>query len=89
MNVMRMEEKIRVKLEKALEPSLLEVVNESHLHKGHAGDNGTGETHFRVVVTAEKLRGLSRVAAQREIYRVLDDEMRNGIHALSISVLAE
>ena len=88
MNVMRMEEKIRVKLEKALEPSLLEVVNESHLHRGHAGDNGTGETHFRVTVTAERLKGLSRLAAQREIYRILDEEMKNGIHALSINVLA-
>jgi len=89
MNVMRMEEKIRVKLEKALDPRRLEVVNESHLHNGHAGDNGTGETHFRVVVAADKLNGLSRVAAQREIYRVLGDEMKNGIHALSINILAE
>lgn len=89
MNAMRMEEIIRLKLTKSLNPGFLEVINESHLHAGHAGDNGTGESHFCVRVAAEKLRGLSRVAAQRQIYGILKEEMQNGIHALSINILEE
>jgi BolA protein len=89
MTIMSMEETIRRKLTESLAPTRLEVINESHLHAGHAGDNGTGESHFRVLVVSQKLAGLSRVAAQRVIYGVLAEEMSNGIHALSINVLAE
>jgi BolA protein len=82
----KMEDTIREKLTKALNPTHLDVINESHLHAGHAGDNGSGQSHFRVVVVSDSLRGLGRVAAQRKIYEILDDEMRSGIHALSISI---
>ena len=84
-----MEETIRRKLTESLAPTRLEVVNESHLHAGHAGDDGSGESHFRVLVVSRRFAGLSRVAAQRVIYEVLAEEMKNGIHALSINVLAE
>ncbi|MBI2234793.1 MAG: BolA family transcriptional regulator [Micavibrio aeruginosavorus] len=86
---MTLESRIREKLQSAFSPSLLEVVNESHLHRGHAGDNGTGESHFRVKVVSKSFSGLSRVAAQQMVYRVLEEDIKNGIHALSISVLAE
>lgn len=86
---MTLESRIREKLQTALNPSLLEVVNESHLHHGHAGDNGTGESHFRVKVVSKSFAGLPRVAAQQMVYRILEDEIKNGIHALSISTLAE
>ena len=86
---MSMEAIIRRKLEESLNPSVLEVVNESHLHRGHAGDDGSGETHFRVKVVSSSFAGLSRVAAQRKIYDVLQNEMKSGIHALSINALAE
>lgn len=89
MNVMRLEEKIRQKLTESLAPDRLEVINESHLHIGHAGDNGTGESHFRVRVGSEKLRGMSRIDAQRQVYAALHDEMQNGIHALTINILTE
>ena len=86
---MSMEDVIRRKLAESLNPSVLEVVNESHLHAGHAGDNGTGESHFRVKVVSSAFAGLSRVEAQRSIYLILQNEMKNGIHALSINALAE
>jgi len=89
MKPMSMEETIRRKLTESLAPTRLEVVNESHLHAGHAGDDGSGESHFRVLVVSRRFAGLSRVAAQRVIYEVLAEEMKNGIHALSINVLAE
>ena len=89
LKIMAMEEKIRRKLSEALNPSVLEVVNESHLHQGHAGDNGTGESHFRVKVVSPAFAGLSRVEAQRLVYKALGEELENGIHALSINALAE
>jgi BolA protein len=84
-----MEEIIRRKLAESLNPSVLEVVNESHLHAGHAGDNGSGETHFRVKVVSAAFSGMSRVEMQRLVYKILEMEMRIGIHALSINALAE
>jgi BolA protein len=84
-----MEEIIRRKLAESLKPSVLEVVNESHLHAGHAGDNGSGQTHFRVKVVSSAFSGMSRVEMQRLVYKILEMEMRIGIHALSINALAE
>lgn len=86
---MDMESRIRKKLSDAFSPSLLEVVNESHLHRGHAGDDGSGESHFRVKVVSKSFADMSRVAAQQAVYRALSDEVKNAIHALSISTLAE
>lgn len=72
----------------ALAPTRLEVVNESHLHAGHMGDDGTGETHFRVTVEAPAFAGLSRVARQRCINHALADLLATRIHALAISARA-
>ena len=83
-----MEEIIRHKLTEALVPEVLRVINESHLHAGHAGDNGTGDSHFRVEIASSWLAGLSRIDAQRRIYSILEQEMKNGIHALSINILS-
>ena len=55
---MDMESRIRKKLSDAFSPSLLEVVNESHLHRGHAGDDGSGESHFRVKVVSKSFAGM-------------------------------
>lgn len=84
-----MEETIRRKLAESLNPSVLEVINESHLHAGHAGDDGSGETHFRVKVVSTAFSGMTRVEMQRLVYKILEMEMRIGIHALSINALAE
>lgn len=72
----------------ALNPSHLEVINESHRHAGHAGvaGNSTGETHFKIVISSELLAGLAKVQQHRMIYAALDDLMNNPIHALSIEV---
>ena len=80
-----MEEKITEKLQNALNPTHLAVINESHLHQGHAGDDGSGESHFRIEVTSDQFKGTSRVAQQREIYSALADEMKQ-IHALTIQI---
>ncbi len=87
--MMSMDEIIRQKLTESLTLTRLEVINESPLHAGHAGDNGTGESHYRVLVASRELSGLSRIEAQRKIYRILGEEIKSSIHALSINVLNE
>ncbi|WP_374943133.1 BolA family protein [Sphingomonas sp.] len=76
------------RLTAALSPTRLAVVNESHLHAGHSGDDGTGETHFRVEVEATAFTGLTRVARQRLINHALADLLATRIHALAIGARA-
>jgi len=75
---------IKQKLKTALAPAHLEVINDSHKHEGHAGHDGSGESHFTVVITAEAFRGQSRVAQQRMVMSALKEELAGKIHALAI-----
>lgn len=84
-----MEDIIRQKLTESLHPIHLEVINQSHLHAGHAGDNGTGESHFLVKVASDHFAGLSRIEGQRIIYGLLEEELKTTIHALSINILRD
>ena len=78
------EDNIRAKLEGHFQPVRLVVENQSHLHAGHAGDDGTGETHFAVEIVAEAFRGQSRVACHRMVHHILEEDLSTRIHALSI-----
>jgi len=75
------------KLTAALRPLQLRVVNESHLHAGHAG-NPSGapgaETHFRVEIVSDAFSGLSPVARHRLVYDALRTELAEGLHALAL-----
>ncbi len=82
---MNIQQKIEEKLKNALQPEILELTNESHLHAGHSGDDGSGESHFRLVIKSHNFKENNRVAQQREIFQILADEMKI-IHALSIKV---
>lgn len=84
----KVEEIIRQKLAQGLQPSVLEIKNESHLHSGHAGDNGSGESHFRVTVVAQAFNGKNRVARQRMVYDLLASEMEQLIHALALKTIS-
>ena len=78
-------ERIEQRLRERLEPTRLEVLDESHQHNGHAGANGTGfGTHFRVKVASQRFTGLSRVARHRLVYDALQDFIDQGLHALAI-----
>jgi len=70
-------------LHAAFQPSRLEVVNESHKHAGHAGDDGTGESHFAVLIRADALAALGRVARHRAVHKALGDLTRR-VHAMAI-----
>lgn len=83
---MSMAEKIEKKLRESLQISEIEVINDSYKHQGHAGDDGSGESHFTLILSSPDLDGLSRVAAQRRVYGVLSEEMLY-IHALCIRVI--
>ena len=68
-------------------PTHLEVIDESSRHQGHAGSRPGGETHFRVRITSRLLSG-TRVAQHRAIMETLDAELKGGVHALAIEVVA-
>ncbi|MEX2453056.1 MAG: BolA family protein [Rhodospirillaceae bacterium] len=82
---MTVAETIERKLKAALTPLSLQVIDESHLHAGHAGARPEGETHFRVEVVAEAFAGKSRLERQRIVYNLLADELAGPVHALSVS----
>ncbi|WP_374598640.1 BolA family protein [Sphingosinicella sp.] len=70
-----------------LQPTYLEVRNDSDRHRGHAGHDGTGESHFTVSIVSEAFAGKNRVQRQRAIYAALGDLMES-IHALAIAAAA-
>ena len=75
-------------LRQRLQPSQLEVLDESALHAGHAGSNGQGSgTHFRVRIASPLFTGNSRVARHRLVYDALQEFIQAGVHALAIETL--
>lgn len=66
-----------------LEPTMLEIDDESHLHAGHAGSQG-GASHFRIWVEAECFSGKNKVAQHRLVYDLVSDLMPFPIHALAL-----
>ena len=81
---------MRRKLQTALQPTVLEIVDESWQHAGHAGnpakDDASAETHFVLNVVSETFRGMKQVARQRHVYALLEEEFNEkGLHALQMS----
>jgi BolA protein len=76
------------RLTDALAPTHLDIVNDSAHHAGHSGDDGSGESHFTVIIESRAFTGLSRVERQRLVNRALADLLRDRIHALSIRARA-
>jgi BolA protein len=74
---------IEERLRAQLAASHVEVLDESHLHAGHAGA-ASGGGHFRATVVSDRFAGLSRVARQRLVYEALAAEMKREIHALAM-----
>lgn len=82
------ESAIERKLKAAFSPQHLEVINDSHLHAGHAGSPGTGSSHFTVEMTAATFEGQGRVARQRAVYQALAEELAGPVHALALKLRA-
>ncbi len=79
-------QRIEEKLTAAFSPVALEIIDESERHRGHGGYREGGETHFRIVITAEAFRSMNRLERQRAVYDVLQQEMAERIHALSLDI---
>ena len=79
-------DRMAARLREQLQPTQLEVLDESWQHEGHAGANGTGfGTHFRVRIASPQFDGRPRVARHRMVYAALQDFIdRDGVHALAI-----
>ena len=82
---MTLETEIRTALG-SLAPNHLEVINESAMHAGHSGDDGSGESHWRVVIKATQLDDMSRIARHRAIHAALGKDIIGRIHALAIDI---
>lgn len=75
-------------LTEAFSPTRLDVINDSAKHRGHAGDDGSGESHFTVVIEAPAFAGKSRLERQRMVNRALGDIPGERVHALAIQASA-
>ena len=79
---------LEAKLQTALAPVYLEVIDESSQHQGHAGARPEGESHFRIKIVSAAFKGKSRIEQHRMINQVLALELKERVHALAIETSA-
>lgn len=80
-------EKIIVKkLTQEFNPDILVVIDESYKHAGHNPESLAGGTHFCIKIISKKFKGLTKVQQHRWVYAVLDNEIKGGVHALSLKL---
>lgn len=84
---MRVAPVMQKKLEDALKPTRLDIIDESHRHAGHAGHNPDGESHFRVEIVSEAFNGKSRVDRHRMVNALLAEELAGRVHAMALVTL--
>ncbi len=82
---MAAKDEIETRLQAAFQPTQLEIINESHKHAGHSGDDGSGESHFRIVIRAGVLADMARVARHRAVQQALGD-LNQRIHAIALDI---
>lgn len=83
---MHMDDLIKRLVEEKLAPSSFELINESHKHAGHAGDDGSGQTHYKLKVASKSFEGLSRIERQRLVLSLLSEAFDKGLHAISLEL---
>ena len=76
------------RLNSALSPIRISLVDDSEKHRGHGGYNPSGESHFSLEIESAEFVGKSRVERQRMIYKALGELMQERVHALSIRATA-
>ena len=84
---MGLDNEINAALAPGFATTTLNVINESHLHAGHAGDDGTGESHWRIEIAAPEFAPMTRIARHRAIHAALGAQIIGRIHALSIDIV--
>jgi len=80
-------QQIRQRLDMTLQPQILEVIDEGHLHRGHEGAKD-GRGHFRLKIVSRQFIGKSMVQRHRLVYQAMGDLMQTDIHALAIDAAA-
>ena len=83
---MSVTDEIRTRLQAAFDPSALDVVDDSERHRGHAGYQEGGESHFNVMIRAADFEGQSRIERHRAVHNALGAELVGRIHALSLDI---
>lgn len=83
---MGMISKIETALNEAFSPKTLVVVDDSEKHRGHAGYQEGGESHFHVTIVAKEFSGMSRIARHRAVHTALGKEILDSIHALALDI---
>ncbi|WP_166416178.1 BolA family protein [Cochlodiniinecator piscidefendens] len=83
---MRIADEIHKKLNDAFQPELLEVVDDSESHRGHAGFQDGGESHFNVMLKVPALASQSRVARHRAVHAAIGKDILARIHALALDI---
>lgn len=82
---MPVSDEISARLTAAFAPTELDVVNESHKHAGHSGDDGTGESHFRIRIRAAAFAPMGRVDRHRAVHQALGD-LNTRVHAIALDI---
>lgn len=83
---MSVEQEMKSRLEAAFAPEALDVRNDSHRHAGHAGDDGSGESHFHITIKAAAFADMNRVARHRAVYAALGKELTTRVHAIGLDI---
>ena len=81
-------DEMRGLLNEAFSPTRLEIINDSAQHSGHSGDDGSGESHFTVVIEAPAFADMNRLARQRAVIAALGDIVGQRVHAVAIKASA-
>ncbi|MEM1133766.1 MAG: BolA family protein [Pseudomonadota bacterium] len=88
MEKISVQQEITQLLTEAFAPERLEVINDSASHRGHMGDDGSGESHFTVVIESAAFEGVSRLQRQRMVNKALGDLPGERVHAMAIKASA-
>ena len=83
---MQVSEEIEARLRAAFEPSTLSVVDEGEMHRGHAGYQEGGQSHFRVEIAAAVFEPMTRIERHRAVHEALGEELVGRIHALALHI---
>lgn len=83
---MKRSDEIRQRLEAAFAPAVIEVEDESEKHRGHAGYQEGGQSHFRVTLRSAAFAGKSRIARHRAVHDALGRDLMGAIHALALDL---
>lgn len=82
---MPVKDEMDARLRQAFSVQLLEIENESYKHAGHAGDDGSGESHFRIKIRSPDLAAMGRVQRHRAVHAALGD-LNDRVHAIALDI---